>query len=172
MNDARSARAGFTLLETLIAVAIMSVAFSSILVLESSAIHGVEKTRTMDVVTMLAKNAMVEAEQNFQGKAFKEVKEEESGAFPAPHEAYSWKRTVKEIKFPNLNPAAMMGSEDAAESAGARGLEMLTRLLTKFLSDSVREVTVTITWEKGPGKQTASVATYWVDLNHEFALSE
>lgn len=173
MTERDTGRGGFTLLETLIAVAIMAVAFSSILVLESSAIHGVEKTRTMDIVAMLAKNAMIEAEQEFQGKTFKEVKEEEKGEFEAPYQAYYWKRTVKELKFPNINFAAMAGGgEEAADSPAMRGIDMLTRLLTKFLSDSVREVTVTISWAKGPGSQSASVSTYWVDLNHEISLNE
>ena len=50
--------------------------------------------------------------------------------------------------------------------------EMLTKLVTNFLSKALREVTVTISWKKGAGEQSYAVTTYWVDLNHEFQLSE
>jgi hypothetical protein len=44
--------------------------------------------------------------------------------------------------------------------------------MSSYLSKAIREVTVTITWQRGSGTQNFSVSTYWVNLNHEFSLSE
>ncbi len=171
---ARLGEAGFTLLETMIAMAIMMVAFASILMVESSSINTSGKAKQMNVITMLAKNLMVETEYSFEGKTFDEYKKEESGTFPEPYQDFSWKREVKEVKFPEL------GAGGSGSSSGDKGEALaqdeasrqLTQLLTKYLSQSVREVTVTIKVKRGTGEQSYAVSTYWVDLNHEFALSQ
>jgi prepilin-type N-terminal cleavage/methylation domain-containing protein len=171
----RRDESGFTLLEVMIAVAIMLVAFSSILMVESASINTSAKAKQMNVVGMLAKRAMIDAELEFQNKPFADLKKEESGVFKDPHQDYQWKRAVKEVKFPELNMGGSKKEGAAANSGDGgedRGTEILTRLLTKFLSNAVREVTVTVTWKKGTGTQNFTVSTYWVDLNSEFALSE
>ena len=171
--------AGFTLLETMIAVAIMTVAFGAILMVESSAIKTTTKAKQLNVVAMLAKNLMIETEHLIEGKKFSEAKKEESAQFAEPFQDYKWKREVKEIKFPNIGTNAASAGEGGAPAGGAaaptgtdQATETLTKLITKFLSDAVREVRITITWKKGQGEQNYSVSTYWVDLNHEFQLSQ
>ncbi len=157
---------GFTLLETMIAMSIMVVAFGSILMVESASINTSTKAKQMIVVAMLAKRTMIESEYKFEGKTFAEFKKEESGTFEEPWRDYQWTRLVKEIEFPQL--AIGSGSGDGETTA----VETMTKLLTKFLSKAVREVTVKITWKKGSGEQSFAVSTYWVDLNHAMALSE
>lgn len=164
-------QSGFTLLETLIAMAIMLVAFASILMVESASIRTTEKAKQMNIVSMLAKRAMIKTEYEIEGKTFDEVKKEEKGNFEEPFREYGWTRTIKEIKFPELNLNA--SSEDKTQDSGVTdALNQMTKLVTKYLSDSLREVTVTVHWQKGSGEQSFSVSTYWVNLNHEFATSE
>lgn len=45
---------------------------------------------------------------------------------------------------------------------------MVSNLVSKYLSQAVREVTITISWKRGAGEQHYSISTYWVDLNHDF----
>jgi len=171
---------GFTLIEVLIAIAIISVVFTQVAINNSTSLENISRSRRMSVVTMLAKNQMIESERVFQGKKFNEVKDEESGAFKAPFDLYKWTRTIKELKFPNI-PLPGAGGEsggedggggDASGEEGAPGsqdiAQILVRTLTKYLSDAVREVTVTVTWQKGSGTQSYSIVTYWVDLETEF----
>lgn len=176
-----SAEEGFTLLEVIIAIAIMVMALGSILTVQSGSLNASAKAREMNIVAMLAKSKMVDIEGTFEGKPFNEVKKEDGGAFPAPYEEYRWTTLVKEIEFPNLSATApTQGGGDSAgggESAGGGGgqpqaAETLTRLVTNFLSKAVREVTVTVIWKRGTNDQKFSLTTYWVDLNHEFSLSE
>jgi len=171
---------GFTLLETIIALAIMVIAFASIISVESGSINAAIKSKQLNVVGMLAKNKMIDTEYEIEGKVFEEVKKEDSGAFPAPYEDYHWKTEVKEIKFPSLNFSGGGGQgKDAGSSgnsnsnSGGQDLgDLMTKLVTQYLSKALREVSVTIIWKKGSSDQQFALSTYWVDLNHEFQITD
>jgi general secretion pathway protein I len=172
---------GFTLLEVVIAMAIMTIAFASILAVEGGSINASARAKQMNIVSMLAKNQMVETEFKIQGKKFEEVRKEESGQFPPPYEDYRWKSVIKEIKFPNLAPSASKtgstsGSGTSSGAVGSGGqTEMestIAKTMTTYLSKSIREVTVSIIWNRSGKDQSYSLATYWVDLNHEFNPNE
>jgi general secretion pathway protein I len=168
---------GFTLLEVVIALAIMAVSFGSILAVQGNAVNAATRAKQMNTVAMLAKNKMVDTEFKIQGKAFDEVRKNEGGTFEPPYEDFSWRSSIKEIKFPPINFGGPKGNTSDAESnkGGGQGNqvgEMLTKLVTKHLSKSIREVTVTIAWKQGTKEQTYDLSTFWVDLNHEFTTSE
>jgi prepilin-type N-terminal cleavage/methylation domain-containing protein len=173
-----AAEAGFTLLETIIAIAIMTISFASIILIQRNSIAAIERSREETVVTLLARNIMIDTDLLIEGKDFKEVKEEESGTFDRPFEQYKWKRKIKEIEFPQLNFAGAAGSEEGATegegdaSSTDASTETVTKLITQFLSKAVREITVTISYPRGTGTVDHSITTYWVDLNHEFSLTE
>lgn len=168
---------GFTLLETMIALLIMVMAFTAILTVESNSIRASENARRLNIVRMLAKNKITEVEQEIEGKTFSEVKKEDGGAFKSPYQDYRWSSTVKEIEFPNLSVGgAKTGSGSSSGGGGGAGsgsdiADFLTKLLTNFLSKAVREVSVTIYWKRGTSEQNFSLSMYWVDLNHEFQTS-
>lgn len=159
-------------------MAIMLVAFTSIFLVQSGSIKASEKARQMNVVGMLAKNAMVEAELSFEGKTFEEVKKTDSGTFPSPYETYSWKREIKEIDIPNLNINPNGGDQKGRDSGGDSSgsgnqmTEMLTKLLSQYLSKSIREVRVTVSWTQAAGEQKFTLATYWVNLNNDFQITQ
>jgi prepilin-type N-terminal cleavage/methylation domain-containing protein len=161
---------GFTLLEVLIAMFIMVIAFGSIFSIQSSAIQVTNRAKQTNTVAMLLKNAMVKAELEVEGKKFEEIKKEDSGMFEAPFQDYGWTRTIKELEFPNLVPNS---SGDKDDSGGQdQSSDMIGKLVTKFLSKAVRQVEVTVKWKKSGKEQSVSTSTFWVDLNHEMALSE
>ena len=167
-NNAVSS-AGFTLLEVLIAIAIMVTALTTIFTIEGSSIGASAKAKQMNVVAMLAKNKMIETEFDIEGKSFDEIEKEKTGPFDAPFEDYTWKRTVKELKFPNLGGG---GGSKGSNEAEDQATEMISKLISNYLSKALREVTVTVVWKRGGKDQTFAVSTYWVDLNHAFELSE
>jgi len=173
-NDAANNRSGFTLLEVVIAMAIMAICFGSILAVEGGAINASTRSKQMSTVATLLRNQMIDTEYKIEGKKFNEVKKEEQGVFKEPYQDYSWRRVIKEITLPNLT--SLMGRDDKtsnnAKSGPNQNAESLGKLLTKFLSKALREVTVTIFWTKGGNQLNYSVSTYWVDLNYEFSTSE
>lgn len=172
---------GFTLLETLIAVTIMLIAFAAILGIQSNSINATIRARSVTVAAMLLKNEMVQTEYEIQGKSFDEVKKEEGGGFPAPfNNDYRWTRVVKEIEFPQLNISGSSGGS-GKESGGSSSknqegatemIDLITKLVTQFLSKALREVTVTVYYKTSGKELSYSATTYWVDLNHEFQLSQ
>lgn len=161
---------GFTLLEIMIALAIMSVSFASILSIQSSSIHATTRARTVSTVAMLARNQMIETEFKFQGKKFEEMKTEESGRFKPPFQDYEWKTVVKDVSFPNLSAIGGGGSGSDKKAESTEGSEQITKMVTQFMSKALREVTVTVTMKQGGREQSYSLSTYWVDLNHEIQL--
>ena len=169
--------AGFTLLEVIIALAIMVVAFTSILSVESGSINASARARQLNIVAMLAKGTMVDTELKLEGKTFEEAKKEEGGTYETPYQDYRWAATVKEIQFPQLNVSGASGSGDKKEEdKNPEGttdiIGTMTKLVTKFLSKAVREVNVTVFWKKGTGEQKFTLSTYWVNLEQDFEVSE
>jgi len=165
---------GFTLLEVMIALAIMLVAFSSILAIQSSSMNSALKARQIHEVSVLARNAMIMTEVEEISKELT-VPCDEAGNFPD----YTCTRKVKEVKLPNL-AGLSKGAPGDKERSGANSnedaknsamLEQMTKLITNFLSKAVREVTITVSWKRGLTTQKYDLAMYWVDMNSEFTLN-
>jgi len=181
-----SPRAGFTLLEVMIAITLMLIAWTSIFATQSSSQTVAWKSSQINTVTMLARSKMTEIETEIEGKSFSEVKKEEGGTFPDPWQDYSWKKEIKEVEFPQISMqggAAGSSSESSdsttsssggseSSSANTAAIERMTKLITKFLSQSIREVRLTLSWKQGSTDRKFTLTTWWVDLNHEFSLSE
>lgn len=174
---------GFTLLEVMIAMAIMLVSFSSILAIQSSSMNSALRSRQTHEVSMLARSAMAQTEVEITGKKFEEISEEASGQFDPPYQDYSWTRKVKEVKLPNLSGLGKAAQDaegnsgpqtreeqDAAEQNGAL-IDQMTKVITNFLSKAIRQVTITVSWKRGTRTLTYEVAMYWVDLNSDFQLT-
>ena len=134
------ASCGFTLLEVIIAMTIMVLAFAAILSVESNSISATTRAKEINIVTMLLRDKMVELEYQIEGKTFDEIKKEETGTFDAPYETFHWKTEVKEIKFPNMNFGGGKGTNASGDDNGGQYAELLTKLLTKFFSKAVREI--------------------------------
>lgn len=171
----RRAAAGFTLLEVLIAMAIMTVMFASILSVQSGSINAANRARTMNTVAMLARRKVTETELAVQNKQFDEVKEEEEGAFDAPFADYRWKSEVKKLEFPQLRlGVAAPGQDDPAGGGGSTGQtdvqEIIAKALAKYLTESVRELRVTILWKVEKVDRTFTVTSYWVDLTRALSF--
>ncbi len=173
---------GFTLLEVIIAMAIMVIAFAAILAVEGGAINASARAKQLNVVAMLAKNQMIDTEYLIEGKTFDEVEKEKEGTFESPYQDFRWKRTVKELQFPKIlgglgKPGGSESKENGAGSSSSGGgdtemADMITKMITSFFSKALREVTVTVFWKRGKGEQSYALTTFWVDLNYVFKLSE
>ncbi|MFZ9595084.1 MAG: type IV pilus modification PilV family protein [Bdellovibrionia bacterium] len=170
---------GFTLLEVMIALAIMALGFGAILATEGASIQASTRAKEMNTVAMLARNQMVETEIKLEGKRFEEVKKEERGTFKEPFSDYSWTRVIKEVKLPNLGnllssqPSSSSNSQNFAGSDQAKGdsTQQVFSMLSKYLEKALREITITISWSRGGKPQSFSLSTYWVNLNHEMQLT-
>lgn len=150
----------------------MTVAYGAIVVAQSSALNASYRSQRMSIGAMLAHNAMAQTEHEIEGKEFNELKKEEGGAFEKPYETFQWKREIKEVKFPSLPVGGGGGGEDKGDGNNDQAQQMVTKVITKFLSDSMREVVITVSWPLTKGSGEFKISTYWVNLNHEFSLSQ
>ncbi|MBU6154024.1 MAG: prepilin-type N-terminal cleavage/methylation domain-containing protein [Bdellovibrionales bacterium] len=167
---------GFTLLEVMIAIGILAIGIGAILVAENNSLDTTIRAKRMNTVATLARNVMVEAEREIQGKPFLEVRTESFGKFDAPFAEYSWERKIKEIAFPKILNQGNSGESSSGTAPGGvaadPNAERVVKIATTYLSKATREVTVTILWKDKGENQKFSVSQYWVDLNHEFNMAE
>lgn len=159
---------GFTLLEAVFAIALFTIAFAEILNLQSRSVSDAILAKQYNTVAQLARNKVIETEVKIRGKPFAEVKREEEGTFPEPNQDFRWTVKIDEFELPSSLGGASAGGEGQAETDMSR---MVTQSISKYLSQALRQVTVTILWKKGNKDQKFSVGTYWVDLNREFTLN-
>ncbi len=170
--------AGFTLLEVMIAMVIIAIGIGAILVAQNNSLDTNFRAKRMTTIAMLAKNALIEAERELEGKTFEEVREEATGKFDPPYSDFSWERKIKKITFPNLMqslaggaPAPEEGSSGGGVTTVDSNIENVVKIATNYLSKSSREISVTIKWKEKGEDQKFNVSQYWVDLKHEFSLS-
>jgi prepilin-type N-terminal cleavage/methylation domain-containing protein len=170
---------GFTLLEVMIAIGVLAIGIGAILTAENNSLDVTLRAKRMTTVATLAKNQIIDAELELQGKTFDEVKEDSTGKFDAPYADYSWERKIKEITFPNVvGPGGGGGAAEGGAAGGATAsgsnpeVDRIVKIATSYLSKSTREITVTIKWVEKKEDQKFTVSQYWVDLNHEFNFSE
>ena len=178
MISRRTDQKGFTLIEAMIAMGIIVIGIGAILSAEDNSLNVTLRAKRMTTVATLAKNTIIDAEREIQGKTFDEVKQDSTGKFDAPYTEYSWERKIKEITFPNVMGPGASGAtgEDGKAKTGSDtinpGIERVVKIATNYLSKSTREVTVTIKWTEKREEQKFTVSQYWVDLNHEFNFSD
>jgi len=142
----------------MIAITIMTLAFGAIYESQSQNLILVTKTKERNMAVWLVHNKMVEAEHLYEGKPFEELpKHPESEAFKAPFERYKWTREVKELKFPDLPLGGGKAGEGVLEP-----VRILAKTLTKYFNDSVRELIVTVSWQRGDVRGVG----HRVDLSH------
>jgi prepilin-type N-terminal cleavage/methylation domain-containing protein len=167
----KKASFAFTLIEVMMATAIMAIAFSAILTTQSNSILLTIKTRDTNLAGFLARNLMVESEHLMEGKPFGELKQEELGTYPAPYERFKWKREVKEIEFPDFASFAAGGDSGDDQGNNSQQARILGQSITRYLSNAVREMVITVSWPRGDGEQSVRLSTYLINLNERFSLS-
>jgi general secretion pathway protein I len=108
-------RAGFTLLEVMIAVVILAVGLSSLFTSEGGAIRIAQRARTTTVATLLARCKMGEIEEKIakEGWPATAMDERDECCEDAEHEGYTCEWKIDRIVLPE---SVDMG-EDASESA-------------------------------------------------------
>lgn len=96
----KSQRSGFTLLEIMIALAIVSIAMVSLLALANRSIGVHDRLQRMTTATLLAQQKMAETELNSeQGTA---VGTGLQGVFSNPHADYRWQIAYEDTPLPSI----------------------------------------------------------------------
>ena len=182
---ARRAAAGFTLLEVVVALAILAISLTMLLVTNASNIDNASRARDLTIASLLARSKMIDIEQKLVDEGFTAGTVDEEGTFEdegRPEINWVSKVTEVELTLDNLSSlcAGFMDSVDVeVGDAGAAGGcdEMLGSLggpLDAMVADigaSVRMIELTVTWPVGH-KYTESMSVAGLVTRHDWALEE
>src|SRR4051794_13620652 len=104
-------RRGFTLLEVVVALAILGLALMAIFDLNSGAVASHAYAKRLSVVTMLARSKMTDIEQELYDKGFDVDDREISGDFRAEGwEAFTWKAQILAPRTTEVSPDKLIES--------------------------------------------------------------
>ncbi|WP_347358514.1 type II secretion system protein [Bdellovibrio sp.] len=156
---------GFTLIETVIAMVILS---SGIMLLANSwsgSFMRVRKTQLSTEVTALLERKMTEIELEYSGKPLDSIPEETEDDFGSEYSQYSWKMTSKEFEVPDISATL------TAQAGGADEMALtVMKTLTEHLGKSIKEVKVTVIYKGAKKPLEFSATQYFVDYDKELPL--
>lgn len=186
--------AGFTLLEVMIAVAILSVSLMALSLTVIRSLRASHHARLMTQATFLCRLKFGEIEDEFVVDGFKDDAGtvEKKGTFDDPlFKNFSWSYTMQKIELPNadqiqtaatklLQDKQKAGESAAAEAGGPRAsasgaagssgglsgsLGGVLGPVKQMLEQGIRRVTLRVSWdEPGLPDQKVEVVTFYTDM--------
>lgn len=166
MSRARTRPGGMTLIETLLAMIILS---SGIVLLANSwggSFLRIRKTQLTTEVAALLERKMVEVDIKYRGKPLESIEEEASDDFGSDYPQYRWEMKSQEFELPDI--AASLTAQDG----GAKSeLVMIMKTLTEHLKKTIKEVKVTVYYKPVNAEEIGfSATTYFIDYNKEIPI--
>ena len=148
---------GFTLLEVLIAVAILAAALLAIFSMESSSMIRSRRGEDLQIATMLANTKLSEVVLDLSKSGdFPEEKSEEGTFDDEEFSDYRWEMKIRPVSIPLAMP-----SDDEQSALLEIGLKALSEKLAK----EVREVKVSVFWkETSETERNLSLVTHLTKL--------
>jgi general secretion pathway protein I len=172
----RSAARGFTLLEVIIALAILSISLVVLLQSQSAALDSAGRSRDMTVAALLLRSKMIDIEKRLFHDGFTLNTEEDDGDFAdEDHPEIRWQSRISEVQLDitaltsicGSLPSAAGGKKDADEDHTAQndcesqltGLGQTLAPYTEELGRSMRAVELMVTWPAGRYEESMSIRT-------------
>lgn len=176
---------GFTLLEVMVALAILAGALLALSDVVAGALRNHVRARDLEVATLLARGKLAALEDHFEAKGFELSDQSEEGTFEEEgHPEVRWR--VEVVQPPgDLGPdgvlRALTGSEEGLEALLPPAEEVPEALaplqaqlaatmqgvlarLGEQLKRGVRELRLTVSWPEGSGEESFTVTTHLVVL--------
>jgi type II secretion system protein I len=168
--------AGFTLLEVLVAVAILAIMLTSLLGSQLNSMQATRYARDISVAALLAEWQLIELETQVRKEGFVRSDVELDGDFAEQGwDQFEWACTVHFVELPDYNQI-VEAKEDSDEASGAKddnlvsagdqmfsALGLVWPIVKNAIESSIRKVTCTITWTSGNIEQEYDVQTFWTD---------
>ncbi len=161
-------QSGFTLLEVMIAFALLAVILSSVFIAQGTSTSSSRRARFTLVATNLARNFIAEQETKYDGVSLENLPKEVTGNFEAPNQDFKWTLKYEEVDF---NTLVDMMAKQAEGKDQDPNTAMVVKLFLDYLKKSVRRMTVTVEWPEGNGTSSQSFSQLMVNYDAEFATS-
>ncbi len=155
LKKTKNRKCGFSLLEAVIALAILTIGLISIINSESISLKMFDFSQNNTVGAILARYQMTYFDFVLTNKTFSEIQEEQKGDFKdLGYENFSW-----EMKLEKDEDIAKLGKlvssqeakegENSAASLAASFIGISPEIITKTLEENIKKLTLTIRWESG-----------------------
>lgn len=163
------AQSGFTLLEVLIAFALIVVIVFATVMTSSQGLFFATQNRNLVLATNLARNLINEKEVAYEGRSFEQLQEKEEGAFEGQKD-WKWKIEISKVDFSALTD--LIAREQAEQDKGASGEDqqqgaIVMKTFKDYLEKSVRRMKVTIEWPEGNGTSQQEFSQLLVNYDQE-----
>lgn len=171
----KNQQSGFTLLEVMIAFAIMVVILAATFLTQGNGLASSSRNKSIIIATNLARNLINEQEVKYDGVPLDRLPEKASENFPEPHKDFKWTVAYDKVDFSALTELISRANAKQAEAKGGAApqtdsqTETVLKIFKDYLEKSVRRMTVTIEWPDGEGTTsqtfTQLVVNYDAELN-------
>lgn len=174
--------AGFSLVEIMFALAILSFSIMAVYTAVGNSLRASGRSENVRMASMLARQKMaekmIELQKDLDKGKFPDDQVNDQGNFEPPLDRYRWEFAVRKVEIPVVElpgqegaeatgggPSTSTGTEPgAANQAPAAAQENLAKLVTKKISESVREITLKVIWEELETEQSLSITTHIAKL--------
>jgi len=162
---------GFTLLEVMIAFAIIVVILAAAFTSQGNSLASSSRNRNMIAATNLARNLINEQELKYEGMPLSRLPEAEGPTnFAAPHASFKWTIKYTKVDFSALTELIARASKDK-NGASDENIGTVLRIFKDYLEKSVRRMTVTIEWPDGGGTSTQTFTQLLVSYDEELSVA-
>lgn len=176
-QKARRHPRGFSLLEVLIAMAILAVALTALIGTQSKAVVINDHARHLTVASTLAQDQMFALEAELLKDGFNLDTEVRSGRFrEREHRDFSWEATIEVLDLDPENLASSLqgqllgNDEEGGTLSGASAvssqlpsmLGFVTLMLQNLTQERLRKITLAVRWEDLKGKHVYTVRQFVV----------
>jgi prepilin-type N-terminal cleavage/methylation domain-containing protein len=166
----KAGKAGFTLIEVLLATVIFGAAVVGIVQARTTSLRGMLESERLAVAVQLAQSKMTEAQFKYQRLIDKDGMSsalgEENGTFDEPFAEYSWKVALKESKVEisqeqilNLLTGTLQMDKDEA-SAQVEQQKLVLTNLNKLFKENYAELRVDVEWKQFGRTMSLPVVTH------------
>ena len=151
-TEYRATSHGFSLLEVMVAVAILAISLLTLVNFQGQSMLVVGRAEKLTLGTFLAREKMAEVilqieKEQFQQGSLSEDKSE-NGTFEKPYENFKWSWQMRKVAIPT--PGGEEGSPMMA----------MLKMVTDQIKEMVREVKLTVSWEDLGKEQGFEVVTH------------
>ncbi|HCU23394.1 MAG TPA: hypothetical protein DF383_00110 [Deltaproteobacteria bacterium] len=166
---------GFTLIEIMIALSILAISLLSLYAAQGNSLRASGRAENIQTASALARQKMteklIELQKEMVKGSFPDEKADEQGVFDPPLDNYRWEFSVRKVEIPLVEgggaalPTDSTGQEVGKDKQVPESAQRsLMQIVTKKISESVREITVKVIWQELEEDQSLSVTTHLAKL--------
>ena len=172
----RSSR-GFTMIEILIAMAILAVAMTALLGTQSSSVVQNDHARHLTIASLLGHDQMLAIQTRLLKDGFQVDTETDRGNFrDSDHDAFSWEAIIEPIDLEpedlssQLQEQLLGTDEETGALSGSSAINsqlpsmlgMVTMMIQSMTEQSIRRITLAISWEDLKGEHIYTLRQFVV----------